>query len=125
MLSDDDVLALHSASPFPPSLPTKADYQADIKVPSSVAHFSDVSSLPPIKALDYTSLMNGSREEFHTEMAKTIESLAGWLSILEGGLSSIIDLPRNDVIEEEQEPIPIAEVSSRSGSTQDAASVWL
>jgi hypothetical protein len=56
--------------------------------------------------------MNGSREQLHTEMAKTVENLAGWLGILEEGLNSIMNVPRNDVIEEEQEPSSNVEVSS-------------
>jgi hypothetical protein len=56
--------------------------------------------------------MNGSREHLHMEMAKTVENLAGWLGILEEGLNSIMNFPRNDVIEEEQEPTSNVETTS-------------
>jgi len=85
------------------------DYQNDMKMalPFTLRP-TNISALPPTKALDYTSLMNTNRGQLHTEMTKTIEQLAGWLGVLEGGLTSIIDERPNDIIEEE-EPIPVIE----------------
>lgn len=85
------------------------DYQNDMKIMSPFTlRPTNISALPPTKALDYTSLMNTNRGQLHTEMTKTIEQLAGWLGVLEGGLTSMIDERPNDIIEEE-EPIPAIE----------------
>lgn len=69
--------------------------------------------------------MTGSREQLHAEMTKTIEQLAGWLGVLEGGLNSIIDQAHSDVIEEEQEPTSAVEGSPEGGTVQDTGTVWL
>ncbi len=74
-----------------------------MKIPSSpfTLRPGNISTLPPAKALDYTFLMSTNREQLHAEMTKTIEQLAGWLGVLEGGLTSIIDERPADIIEEE------------------------
>ncbi|KAF9446398.1 Pkinase-domain-containing protein [Macrolepiota fuliginosa MF-IS2] len=119
---DDDAFS-YSTPPFPPNLSNKTDHQTDIKLPSYASRFPDISSLPPIEALDYNSLMTGSREHLHVEMTKTVEQLACWLGVLEGGLSSIID-QHEDAIEEEQEPISTMEETVESDTVQDVGSVW-
>lgn len=62
--------------------------------------------------------MSTNRGQLHIEMAKTIEQLAGWLGVLEGGLTSIIDERSNDIIEEE-EPIPAIEGQLEDNQVQD------
>jgi len=65
--------------------------------------------------------MNSSREQLHNEMTQTIEQLANWLTILKGGLTSILNSLPDDVIEEEQEPFSAFE-SGNPG--QEMAEVW-
>lgn len=56
---------------------------------------------PQIRPLDYASLI--THESTHTELARTIEDLTQWLSIVEVGLGGMLDLSYTDTIEEEQE----------------------
>lgn len=44
-----------------------------------------------------------SHEATHSELARTVEDLAQWLSVVEIGLSSILDKAAEHTIEEEQE----------------------
>lgn len=112
ILSEDDILAAGSTSPFLSNVANKTDPQTDLKIPSSLSRSANASSSPPIRILNYPSLMDGSRAQVHTEMTQTVENLASWLGILEEGLNSIMSFPRSDVIEEEQEPITTPEISS-------------
>ncbi|KXN90909.1 hypothetical protein AN958_02691 [Leucoagaricus sp. SymC.cos] len=99
--SDSDVVT-RSASPYVSNLPIKVD-STDYKIPApSLFRPVDMSSAAVVP-LDYSSLINSSREELHVELTQTIEQLAGWLGVLEGGLVSILDRPPSNVIEEERE----------------------
>jgi len=77
-----------------------------------------------IRPPDYTLLMNSSREQLHNEMTQTIEQLANWLTILKGGLTSILNNLPDDVIEEEQEPFSVFESSLGGNPGQEMAEVW-
>jgi len=57
---------------------------------------------PTIRPLDFPSLMR-SHEATHTELAHTVEDLASWLSMVELGLTQMLDRANQDTIAEEQE----------------------
>lgn len=57
---------------------------------------------PTLRPLDFGTLMN-SHEATHSELAGTVEDLAQWLSVVEIGLTSILDKAAEHTIEEEQE----------------------
>jgi hypothetical protein len=63
---------------------------------------SEKPFLPEIRPLNLGELMN-SRDETHADLARTVEELAQWLSIVESGLSELLVSPAVDVIQEEQE----------------------
>ena len=44
-----------------------------------------------------------SHEETHTQLARTVDDLAQWLSVVEIGLTQMLDKASEDTIEEEQE----------------------
>lgn len=52
--------------------------------------------------LDFAPLVH-SHEETHTQLARTVDDLAQWLSVLELGLSQMLDKGGATTIEEEQE----------------------
>jgi protein-serine/threonine kinase len=56
---------------------------------------------PQIRPLDYLSLI--THESTHAELARTIEDLTKWLSVVEIGLSGMLETTHTDTIEEEQE----------------------
>jgi hypothetical protein len=80
-----------------------------------------MSSLSVIKPLDYASLMNNSRERLRQEMAQTIEQLAGWLAVLEGGLTSVLDPQPSDIIEEERESTSVLDKTMETNFGQEAS----
>lgn len=57
---------------------------------------------PPLRPLDFAPLMH-SHEATHTQLARTVEDLAQWLSVVEFGLTQMLDKASEDTIEEEQE----------------------
>ncbi|KAI0085126.1 hypothetical protein BDY19DRAFT_457360 [Irpex rosettiformis] len=57
---------------------------------------------PMIRPLDFGAFIH-SHEGTHSELARTVEDLAQWLSVVEIGLSSILDKAAEHTIEEEQE----------------------
>lgn len=57
---------------------------------------------PPLQPLDFASLMH-SHEATHTQLARTVEDLAQWLSVVEFGLTQMLEKASEDTIEEEQE----------------------
>ncbi len=63
---------------------------------------SDPLMGPPILPLDLADLMH-SHDATHLQLARTVEDLAQWLSVVELGLSQILDKANEDTIEEEQE----------------------
>ncbi|KAH9858929.1 hypothetical protein C2E23DRAFT_768667 [Lenzites betulinus] len=66
---------------------------------------SDVLSGPPIRPLDLAPLMH-SHEATHTELARTVDELQQWMSVVEAGLTQMLEHPARDTIEEEQEDGP-------------------
>lgn len=71
---------------------------------SSSFNSSGFSNLigPSIRPLDFGALMT-SHDGTHAELAKTVEDLTQWLSIVEVGLSTMLDFTDEDTIAEEQE----------------------
>ncbi|KAJ6586809.1 Pkinase-domain-containing protein [Mycena vulgaris] len=67
--------------------------------------FTSISSMssvgPPVRPLDYTALITS--ESTHMELARTIDDLSQWLSIVETGLGNMLDMSYASTIEEEQE----------------------
>ncbi|KAH9937727.1 Pkinase-domain-containing protein [Amylocystis lapponica] len=63
---------------------------------------TDVLGGPAIRPLDFPQLMH-SHEATHVELARTVEDLASWLSVVELGLTQMLDKANQDTIEEEQE----------------------
>lgn len=118
---DEDFLAFRSAPPHMPNLTNRPDSSEDKLWASSLPTFVDMSSIRPP---DYTLLMNSSREQLHNEMTQTIEQLANWLTILKGGLTSILNNLPDDVIEQEQEPFSAFESSLGGNPGQEMAEVW-
>lgn len=78
---------------------------------------------PAIRPLDFGRFIN-SHEGTHSELARTVEDLAQWLSVVEIGLSSILDKAAEHTIEEEQEQeeVPIR-TNGTLNRTPHAASV--
>jgi len=46
-----------------------------------------------------------SRDDTHVELARTVEELVQWLSVVENGFTDLLLSPAVDVIEEEQEDL--------------------
>ncbi|KAI0823446.1 hypothetical protein BC628DRAFT_1384891 [Trametes gibbosa] len=63
---------------------------------------SDMLSGPPIRPLDLAPLMH-SHEATHSELARTVDELQQWMSVVEAGLTQMLEHPARDTIEEEQE----------------------
>ena len=61
---------------------------------------------PPLHPLDFAPLMH-SHEETHTQLARTVDDLAQWLSVVEIGLTQMLEKASEDTIEEEQEEDPL------------------
>ncbi|KZT11062.1 Pkinase-domain-containing protein [Laetiporus sulphureus 93-53] len=57
---------------------------------------------PPIRPLDFGSLVT-SHEATHAALAQTVDDLAQWLSLVEIGLTHMLDRATEATIEEEQE----------------------
>lgn len=62
---------------------------------------------PIIQPLDMASLML-SHEATHSQLAKTVDDLTQWLSVVEVGLTQILDKAHQDIIEEERQEIVMA-----------------
>ena len=52
-----------------------------------------------MRPLDYTALVRDGST--HSELARTIEELGQWLSVVETGLGNVLDSAFEDIIEEE------------------------
>ncbi|CDO69195.1 hypothetical protein BN946_scf185042.g97 [Trametes cinnabarina] len=76
---------------------------------------SDILAGPPIRPLDLAPLMH-SHEATHAELARTVDELQQWMSVVEAGLTQMLDRPNQDTIEEEQEDVVVYDRSVRSGS---------
>jgi protein-serine/threonine kinase len=57
---------------------------------------------PPLRALNFSNLVQ-SRDETHAELARTVDDLAAWLQVVEGGLAMLLAPADDDAIEEEDE----------------------
>ncbi|KAJ7209485.1 Pkinase-domain-containing protein [Mycena pura] len=98
-----------SSSPPPLELRNATDtlqqtsYSRSHRPSSSFASISSVTSVgPPIRPFDYASLI--ATESTHTELARTIDDLSQWLSIVETGLGNMLDTTiYASTIAEEQE----------------------
>ncbi|KAL6305032.1 hypothetical protein BKA93DRAFT_825363 [Sparassis latifolia] len=64
--------------------------------------FVDTLIGPPIRPLDFAKLMH-SHDATHMQLARTVEDLSQWLSLVEIGLTQMLDKADRDTIEEEQE----------------------
>lgn len=51
----------------------------------------------------------------HAELARTVDNLAQWLSVVEAGLTHMLDKTSDDTIEEEQEDYILYEGMNGSG----------
>ncbi|KAG5635217.1 hypothetical protein H0H81_012021 [Sphagnurus paluster] len=56
---------------------------------------------PPIRPLDYSRLI--TEDNTYSELARTIDDLTQWLTVVEAGLNGMLDKVYADTIEEEQE----------------------
>jgi hypothetical protein len=67
--------------------------------------FTSVSSTssfgPPVRPLNYTALI--THDSTHAELARTVEDLQQWLSVVEVGLVGMLDKVYADTIEEQEE----------------------
>ncbi|CAL1706996.1 unnamed protein product [Somion occarium] len=70
---------------------------------SSLPMSSNPMSGPIVKPLDFSPLTQ-SHEKTHAYLASTVNDLAQWLSMVELGLTQILDETSQDAIVEEQEP---------------------
>jgi len=57
---------------------------------------------PSITPLDFGPLTH-SRDATHAQLGKTVEDLAQWLSVVEAGLTDILDVSHKDIIKEEND----------------------
>ncbi|KAJ7132870.1 Pkinase-domain-containing protein [Mycena crocata] len=94
-----------SPPPFEPrsaDIPHQGSFSRSHRQSLSFTSISSISSVgPPIRPLDYTALITS--ESTHTELARTIDDLSQWLSIVENGLGNMLDMTYASTIEEEQE----------------------
>ncbi|KAI0358657.1 Pkinase-domain-containing protein [Trametes cingulata] len=67
---------------------------------------SDALSGPPIRPLDLAPLMH-SHEATHAELARIVDELQQWMSVVEAGLTHMLERPEQDTIEEEQEDVVV------------------
>ncbi|KAJ7502722.1 Pkinase-domain-containing protein [Mycena galericulata] len=116
----------HSPPPFeqrnPVDIPHPTSYSRSHRQSLSFTSISSFTSVgPTIRPLDYTALITS--ESTHLELARTIDDLSQWLSIVETGLGNMLDMTYASTIEEEQEgtttdpedEAPYFEQSSESG----------
>jgi len=57
---------------------------------------------PPIRPLDFISLVE-SQEATNSHLARTVEDLSRWFSVIEVGFANMLEQPGDDAIAEEQE----------------------
>ncbi|KAJ7647422.1 Pkinase-domain-containing protein [Roridomyces roridus] len=88
-----------SPPPFESRNPTDKSRHRQSLSFTSISSFTSVG--PVIRPLDYAGLI--SSESTHLELARTIDDLSQWLSIVENGLANMLDATYASTIEEEQE----------------------
>ena len=69
---------------------------------------SDALLGPAIRPLDLGPLMH-SHETTHAELARTVDELQQWMSVVEAGLAQMLDRTTQDTIEEETEDVVVYE----------------
>ena len=67
---------------------------------------SDILSGPQIRPLDLGPLMH-SHEATHAELARTVDELQQWMSVVEAGLTQMLDRSTEETIEEETEDVVV------------------
>lgn len=67
----------------------------------ALPHPSELTG-PPLQPLDFGTLMQ-SHEATHAALARTVDDLAQWLSVVDVGLTHLLDQGSQDTIQEEQE----------------------
>ena len=67
-----------------------------------------------MRPLDLAPLVH-SHEATHLELARTVDELQQWMSVVEAGLTQMLDRPNQDTIEEEQEDVVVYDRSVRPG----------
>ncbi|KAJ7078944.1 Pkinase-domain-containing protein [Mycena belliarum] len=94
-----------TSSPPPSELRSATDQSSSSRSHRQSLSFNSISSIssvgPPIRPLDYAALITS--ESTHAELARTIDDLSQWLSIVENGLGNMLDMSYASTIEEEQE----------------------
>ncbi|KAJ3822250.1 STE/STE20/YSK protein kinase [Lentinula raphanica] len=88
-------------SPAPFVHPNFKDAGSSFSLVGSITSLSGQSVVPILRPLDYSTLV--SVESTQAELARTIDDLAKCLSIVETGLTSMLDTVYANAIEEEQE----------------------
>ncbi|KAF5385865.1 hypothetical protein D9615_002457 [Tricholomella constricta] len=86
--------------PFSASLSERGGAHAR-KISLGTATASTPSLGPPVRPLNYSKLITD--ENTYSELARTIDDLTQWLTVVEVGLSGMLDKVYTDTIEEEQE----------------------
>lgn len=65
---------------------------------------------PPIQPLDFVSL-TGSQDATNSYLARTVDDLTRWFSVIEVGFANMLEQSGGDVIAEEQEETPTEQAS--------------
>ncbi|KAH0827791.1 kinase-like domain-containing protein [Lanmaoa asiatica] len=76
---------------------------------------------PPIQPLDFVSLTD-SQEATNSYLARTVDDLTRWFSVIEVGFANMLEQSGGDAIAEEQEETPTEQASSKaiSGAENNA-----
>ncbi|KAF8554706.1 hypothetical protein OG21DRAFT_1391290, partial [Imleria badia] len=97
-----------------PSTRSSSPPRTDRRGKSGFAKFSHATSLsltsvpvestlgPPIPPLDFVSL-TGSQEATNSYLARTVDDLTRWFSVIEVGFANMLEQSGGDAIAEEQE----------------------
>lgn len=72
--------------------------------PSSLAPSFGASSGPPIRPLDYGAIISSG--DLLAQLTHTVEDLAQWLAIVEGGLGAVLEGPHFNLNGDETSIIP-------------------
>jgi hypothetical protein len=76
----------------------------DASISSFTSAASNSSLGPLVRPLDLSTVIL-SPETIHVELARIVDDLRQWLSIVEAGLIGVLDKVNEDTIEEEQEDV--------------------
>ncbi|KAG6820991.1 hypothetical protein H0H93_008620 [Arthromyces matolae] len=85
--------------PLPMSSLSEGAHARNLSLGSEISPVSSYG--PSLQPLDYRKLM--TVDNTYVELARTIEDLTQWLSVVEAGMSGILELVSTDTIEEEHE----------------------